>query len=403
MAQIPVSSAAAKARVAAAVEARAEQLIEISHRIHENPELGFEEYFAHDLLAGAIESAGLEVQRHAYGLDTSFAARVGDGGPLVAILCEYDALPGIGHACGHNIIAAAGLGAGLAAAEVAGTLGGSLLILGTPAEEGGGGKVRLIDAGAFEGVDAALMLHPAGIELVEMQTLAVQQLHARYHGLAAHAAAAPHVGRNALDGAVLGYVAAAALRQHIASDERLHGIFTDGGQKPNIVPARAETNWYVRSPTTARLAVLKERLVACLTGGAAAAGVDIELQWASYSFQEVRTNGPLAELWTANAAALDRHPTPPAAGHTVIGSTDMGNVSQIVPAIHPMIAVAPPDVAIHTEAFADYARSPSGDRGVVDGAKTLAAVAVDFWADESVRTTVADAFAAGAAPGPPAA
>ena len=403
MAQIPVSSAAAKARVAAAVEARAEQLIEISHRIHENPELGFEEYFAHDLLAGAVESAGLDVQRQAYGLDTSFAARVGDGGPLVAILCEYDALPGIGHACGHNIIAAAGLGAGLAAAEVAGTLGGSLLILGTPAEEGGGGKVRLIDAGAFEGVDAALMLHPAGIELVEMQTLAVQQLHARYHGLAAHASAAPHVGRNALDGAVLGYVAAAALRQHIASDERLHGIFTDGGQKPNIVPARAETNWYVRSPTTARLAVLKERLVACLTGGADAAGVDIELQWASYSFQEVRTNGPLAELWTANAAALGRHPTPPTAGHTVIGSTDMGNVSQIVPSIHPMIAVAPPDVAIHTESFAGYARSPSGDRGVIDGAKTLASVAVDFWADESVRTTVAEAFAAGAAPGPSAA
>ena len=402
MPQSSPGTADAKARAAAAVEARADQLLDISHRIHANPELGFAEYFAHDLLADAAEGAGLAVQRQAYGVETAFAARAGSSGPLVAILCEYDALPGIGHACGHNIIAASGLGAGLAAAEVVEELGGRLLILGTPAEEGGGGKVRLIDGGALEGVDAAIMLHPAGLELAEMQTLAVQQLHARYHGRAAHAAAAPHVGRNALDGAVLGYVAAAALRQHIGTDERLHGIFTDGGQKPNIVPAYAETNWYVRSPTTARLEVLKERLVACLTGGAGAAGVDLELHWADYSFQEVRSNAPLVELWCANAAALGRHPQQPAPGRTVIGSTDMGNVSQLIPSIHPMIAVAPPDVAIHTESFADCARSASGDRGVIDGAKTLAAVAIDYWGDESIRTAVAADFAGGT-PASPAA
>ena len=396
MAQSSPGTAGAKARAAAAVEARADQLLDISHRIHANPELGYEEFFAHDLLAGAAEEAGLAVQRQAYGVETAFAARAGGGGPLVAILCEYDALPGIGHACGHNIIAASGLGAGLAAAEVVDELGGSLLILGTPAEEGGGGKVRLIDAGALEGVDAAIMLHPAGLELAEMQTLAVQQLHARYRGRAAHASAAPHAGRNALDGAVLGYVAAAALRQHIEPDERLHGIFTDGGQKPNIVPAFAETNWYVRSPTTARLEVLKERLVACLTGGASSAGVDLELDWADYSFQEVRSNAPLVELWCANAATLGRHPQQPTPECTVIGSTDMGNVSQVVPSIHPMIAVAPPDVAIHTESFAGYARGAGGDRGVIDGAKTLAAVAIDYWSDESVRAAVAADFAAGA-------
>ncbi len=397
MAHNRVGSAEAKARAAAAVEARADQLIDISHRIHENPELGFEEYFAHDLLAGAAESAGLDVQRQAYGVETAFAARAGHEGPLVAILCEYDALPGIGHACGHNIIAAAGLGAGLAAAEVVEDLGGRLLILGTPAEEGGGGKVRLMEGGAFDGVEAALMLHPAGIELLEMQTLAVQQVRATYHGLAAHAAAAPHVGRNALDGAVLGYLAVAALRQHISTDERLHGVVSDGGQKPNIVPARAETWWYARSPRAARLAVLKERLEACLRSGATAAGVDVEIEWHGHHYDEVRTNGPLAELWSANAAAVGRHPTTPAPGHTVIGSTDMGNVSHLVPSIHPMVAVAPADVAIHTEAFADYARSPSGDRGVIDGATTLAAVAVDYWADEAVRSTVAAAFAATAA------
>ena len=402
---MPQSSSATadpKARAAAAVEARAEQLLDISHRIHENPELGFEEYFAHDLLADAAEGAGLAVQRQAYGVETAFAARAGETGPLVAILCEYDALPGIGHACGHNIIAASGLGAGLAAAEVVEELGGRLLILGTPAEEGGGGKVRLIDGGALEGVDAAIMLHPAGLELAEMQTLAVQQLFARYHGHAAHAAAAPDAGRNALDGAVLGYVAAAALRQHIGTDERLHGIFIDGGQKPNIVPAYAEAHWYARSPTTARLEVLKERLESCLTGGAAAAGVDVELDWATFLFQEVRSNGPLVELWRANVASLGRHPQPPAPGRTVVGSTDMGNVSQLVPSIHPMIAVAPPDVAIHTESFADYARSASGDRGVIDGAKTLAAVAIDYWGDESIRTAVAADFAGGT-PASPAA
>jgi len=397
VAQSSPGAADAKARAAAAVEARAEQLLDISHRVHENPELGFEEYFAHDLLAGAAEDAGLEVQRQAYGVETAFAARAGDSGPLVAILCEYDALPGIGHACGHNVIAASGMGAGLAAAEVVEELGGRLLILGTPAEEGGGGKVRLIDGGALEGVDAAIMLHPAGLELAEMQTLAVQQLYARYRGSAAHAAAAPELGRNALDGAVLGYMAAAALRQHIGDDERLHGIFTDAGQKANIVPAYAEAHWYARSPTAARLEMLKDRLESCLIGGAAAAGVDVELEWATFLFQEVRSNGPLVELWCANAAQLGRHPQTPAAGRTVVGSTDMGNVSQLVPSIHPMIAVAPPEVALHTESFAEYARSASGDRGVIDGAKLLAAVAIDYWGDESVRAAVAADFAGGPA------
>ncbi len=375
------------------MDARTEQLTEISHRIHENPELGFEEHFAHDLLAGAAEDAGLEVQRQAYGVETAFAARAGTTGPLVAFLCEYDALPGIGHACGHNIIAASGLGAGLAAAEVVEELGGRLLILGTPAEEGGGGKLHLMRGGAFDGVDAALMLHPAGLELSEMQTLAVQQLHARYRGRAAHAAAAPYAGRNALDGAVLGYVAAAALRQHIGPDERFHGIFTDGGQKPNIVPAFAETNWYVRSPTVSGLELLKERLADCLSSGAVAAGVAIELEWADYHFAEVRSNAPLQELWESNAAVVGRNPQPPAPGRTVIGSTDMGNVSHVVPSIHPMIAVAPPEVAIHTEDFAVCARGPGGDRGVIDGAKTLAGVAIDYWSDASVRAAVAADFA----------
>jgi len=217
-----------------------------------------------------------------------------------------------------------------------------------------------------------------------------------FRGRAAHAAAAPQAGRNALDGAVLGYVAAAALRQHIGSDERFHGIFTDGGQKPNIVPTFAETNWYVRSPTVARLEVLKERLADCLGSGAVAAGVDVELAWADYYFAEVRSNRPLLELWNSNATALGRSPQPPVPGRTVVGSTDMGNVSQVVPSIHPMIAVAPPEVAIHTEDFAACARGPDGDRGVIDGAKALAAVAIDYWSDPSVRAAVSADFSGGA-------
>src|SRR5690606_23379878 len=195
------------------------------------PELRYEERFAHDLLAGVLEREGLAVNRSARGVETAFEAAAGASGPTVAVLCEYDALPGIGHACGHNIIAAAGLGAGLAAAALAGELGGRVLVVGTPAEEGGGGKVRLLEAGTFEEVDAALMVHPADADLLAMDVVALHEAHVTYAGEAAHAAAAPHKGRNALDAAVLGYVNVAALRQHIDPGERVHGIITHGGDR----------------------------------------------------------------------------------------------------------------------------------------------------------------------------
>ena len=226
----------AKARMCDEVDKRADALVEASHQIHEHPELGYEEQFAHDLLTSILEDESLAPDRGAFGVPTGFSARAGTEGPVVAVLCEYDALPGIGHACGHNIIAAAGLGAGLAAAALADELGGRVLVLGTPAEEGGGGKVRMADNGAFEGVDAAMMVHPAGADLCTMDAIAVQQIWVEYHGQAAHAAAFPYKGKNALDAAVLGYMNIAALRQHIRSDERIHGIFTNAGDKPNIVP-----------------------------------------------------------------------------------------------------------------------------------------------------------------------
>jgi len=379
MDQTPLSDA--KSRLAAEVDGRADVLLDVSRRIHAQPELGYEEQFAHDLLTGVLEDAGLAVTRAARGVDTAFEARAGGIGPLVAVVCEYDALPGIGHACGHNVIAAAGLGAGLAAAALAEELGGQVLVVGTPAEEGGGGKVRLIDGGTFKGVDAALMVHPADADLTAMDVVALQQAHVTYTGEAAHAAAFPHRGRNALDAAVLGYLNVAALRQHIAAGERLHGIITDGGDRPNIVPAYARTEWIVRSPTVAGLEVLKTRFLACLEAGATAAGCEMDLEWIDPVYADMIDSQAIVERYRANAEALGRIVRVPSPQARVVGSTDMGNVSYVVPSIHPMIRVAPPGVPIHTPAFAGFAGGPEGDAAVLDGAKALAFTVADLWLD----------------------
>ncbi len=371
---------ALKEQVCAEVDRRAELLVVASHRIHAHPELAYEERFAHELLTEILATEGLTPQRHAYGTDTGFSAEVGDGdGPVVAVMCEYDALPGVGHACGHNVIATAGLGAGLAAAAVAGEAGGRLRILGTPAEEGGGGKILMAEHGALDGLDAAVMVHPADADLLRMDTIAVRQLYARYEGRAAHAAAAPWDGRNALDAAVLGYVNVAALRQHIHPGERIHGVFTKAGDRPNIVPREAEAHWYIRSPTATGLQALEPRVVACLEAGAAATGCSCGIDWVPRPYAEMRDNSVLLAAYAANAARLGRPPAVPEAGHAVVGSTDMGNVSYRVPSIHPMIQVAPRGVAIHTEEFAEHAASPSGDAAVLDGAKALAMTVVDLW------------------------
>lgn len=365
--------------IRALVDAHASTLIKVSHAIWDQPELCFEEHHAHDLLVSVLEDAGLNPTPHAYGLETAFVADAGESGPLVAVLCEYDALPDIGHACGHNIIAAAGLGAGLALAAVAEEVGGRVRILGTPAEEGGGGKEFLIRAGAFDGVDAALIVHPADRDLPTMRAIAIQELIVEYRGCASHAAAAPERGRNALDAAVLGYVNVAALRQHIGSDERIHGIFTRAGDKPNVVPHHTAAQWYVRSGTLTSLEDLKARVLACLEAGALAAGCTMEHRWRDPAYADLREDAWLLERWCAHSAALGRPPEDPDLDGPIVGSTDMGNVSQVVPAIHPMIAVAPRGVAIHTPEFAEHARGPAGDRAVLDGAAALAATAIDRW------------------------
>ncbi|MFV0315772.1 MAG: M20 family metallopeptidase [Microthrixaceae bacterium] len=373
------SAASLKDRVCVMVEGIADELLDVSHDLWDHPELAFEEHHAHDRLCTSLEAHGLDTTRSAYGLDTAFVASAGGSGPDVGVICEYDALPGVGHACGHNIIAAAGLGAGIAAATVAEDAGGRVRVLGTPAEEGGGGKVFMAREGALEGLTAALMVHPADHDLSEMECIAVQQLFVEYEGRASHAAAAPEQGINALDAAVLGYVGVAALRQHIGVNERIHGVFTDGGDKPNIVPSHAAMHWYVRSGNLESLERLGERVLAALEAGALATGATITHRWHDPAYADMVTDGALLAMYRANIARLGRDIDPPGA-HAVVGSTDMGNVSHEVPSIHPMIAVAPPGVAIHTADFATHARGEAGDRAVIDGAKALACTVVDAWA-----------------------
>ncbi|MCU1389054.1 MAG: amidohydrolase [Ilumatobacteraceae bacterium] len=383
-----------KQMVCAEVDRLAPQLLDASHQIHANPELNFQEHFAHDLLTGVLADADLAPERHAYGIETGFESRIGDSGIDVAVLCEYDALPSIGHACGHNIIATAGLGAGMAAATVAKLVGGRLRIMGTPAEEGGGGKIEMARNGAFQDLDAAMMVHPADADLIRMDAIAIHQADVHFAGKAAHAAAAPQEGLNALDAAVLGYMNVAALRQHMLPTERIHGIFLKGGDKANIVPAEAVMQWMVRSPTLESLQPLKERVVKCFEGSAMACGCTFSVEWDNVSYADMIDNAPMVESYVANAARVGRTVQDPRAiGKHVVGSTDMGNISYLVPSIHPMIQVAPLGTAIHTVDFARWAASADGDRAVLDGAKTMAMTVVDLWCQDGLIDSVRTSFA----------
>ncbi|MEY2766144.1 MAG: hypothetical protein RL552_1049 [Actinomycetota bacterium] len=398
MALVSKQIAELKSRACADIDARAADLISASHDIHAHPELNYEERFAHDLLTKMIDDAGYGVTRGAYGIDTAFETKVGSTGLNVAVLCEYDALPGIGHACGHNIIAAAGLGAGLALAGLAADAGGRLTLMGTPAEEGGGGKVEMAREGAFKGVDAAMMVHPADRDLARMNAIAIQQAIVKYYGQAAHAAVSPHLGRNALDAAVLGYMNVAALRQHIRPTERVHGIFTKAGEKPNIVPRETEMDWYVRSDTIETLQPLKKRVTACLEASAAATDCRVEMMWDTHAYADIVDNIPLLDAYAANSTAIGRPLTSAYLPGTGGGSTDMGNVSYLAPTIHPMLAVAPRGVSLHSPQFADYTKSKDADKAVLDGAKIMAMTVIDLWANAELQRNVKDAFGDGTVP-----
>ena len=377
---------ALKSQAVAAIDAMAPMLIKASHDIHAHPETAFQEHYAHDLLTGLVEAEGLNVERGACGLDTAYISEFGNGAPIVGILSEYDALPGIGHACGHNIIATSGLGAALALSRLGGTLPGRIRYLGTPAEETGNGKELMARQNAFDNLDAAMMVHPAGFNLITMPSLAVNEVRVTYTGKSAHASAMPSEGVNALDALVTAYQTIAQLRQHIRSSERIHGIFTETGLAPNIVPDRASGTFYVRAANGLALADLKKRVRNCFEAGALATGCEVEINWAIADYLEIKDNWSIADRYKQNAESLGRQFLDlDKAKKMGAGSTDMGNISHRVPTIHPMIACAPPEVVIHNPEFAVHAASSKGDQAVLDGAKALAMTAIDVICDDTLR------------------
>ena len=382
-----------KKRVCSIIDEMAAELVDVSHEIHANPETAFQEVHAHKLLTDTLDAHGLNVTRGACGLDTAYISEFGTGAAQIGILSEYDALPGIGHACGHNIIASSGLGASLALAKLGDDLPGRIRYLGTPAEESGGGKELMARQNAFDGLEASMMIHPAGIDLVTMPSIAMSEVRVTYKGKSAHAAAMPHAGVNALDALVTAYQSLAQLRQHIRGNERIHGIFNEAGIAPNIVPDHAVGTFYVRAPDGVTLAELKKRVQNCFEAGALATGCDVEVQWAQADYLEIKDAWSLADKYRINAESIGRHFFPlekiPASG---AGSTDMGNISHRMPSIHPMIACAPSNVVIHNPEFAKWAGSEKGDQAVLDGAKAMAMTAIDILSDKDLRSQAWDEF-----------
>jgi amidohydrolase len=384
-----LDTAARKKRLSERVDARAEALDRLALEIHSRPELAFAERFASGALADYLESEKVAVQRGVGGLETAFVAEVGAGGPLVAILGEYDALPGIGHGCGHNLMGTAAVGAFLALRDVLDSLRGRVRVIGCPAEERGNGKVQLMKGGAFEGVDAAVMYHPGDRDEIDPLMLAMVSLDIELRGKAAHAAAEPYDGINALDGLVLGWNAMSALRLLVRSDSRIHGIITDGGKAANIIPDRAAATLMVRSPDNAYLDDLRRRVLACFEGAALASGADLRQEWSDVC-EVVNTNRPLAEAFAENARALGRtmQPRRPSDTH---GSTDMGNVTTAIAGIHPFLSITEGPVAGHSIAFTEAARTPRALETMRLAAKALAMTALDVLSDAPLQKRVKEA------------
>ncbi|MCH8346039.1 MAG: M20 family metallopeptidase [Chloroflexi bacterium] len=383
---------AAKQRAREGVTAAADELIEVSRKIHSNPELAMEERQAAALLIDRLEEHGFQVERNVNGLETAFLASWGEGPVTIAYLCEYDALPGIGHACGHNLIATAGLGAayGLKAALSPSQV--RLLVLGTPGEEGKGGKVVMLERGAFEGVDVALMAHPSPVEVDMPPMYGVQQVDVEYTGQSAHASFAPEMGVNALDGLVTAYQAIAQLRQHIRRDSRIHGIITDGGSAPNVVPDRAAGTFLVRALGPAYLEELKEKVQRCFEAGAAASGATVDIRWDSHPYAPMRNNTSLAAAYRANAESVGRTFIDVRLDST--GSTDMGNVSQAIPSIHPMFGIGAMAFN-HTPAFTEVCATDAAHGAMVQVAQALAMTGVDVALEPELLRRAKDEFASG--------
>ncbi|MDQ1138574.1 amidohydrolase [Microbacterium sp. SORGH_AS 1204] len=390
---------AVHAAIAERVEALRPELVALASDLHAHPEVGFEEVRSASRIADLLDAHGAAVERSAFGLPTAFRATRGSTGPHFAVVAEYDALPGIGHACGHNIIAAIAVGAFLAVPDAIGD--GRVSIIGAPAEESGGGKELILRAGGFDDVDAAGMVHPSTGDDVSPilggGTSGVRRLTATYHGRAGHAALSPYLGLNALDAVVTAYQSIALLRQHILPVDRIHGIITDGGAAANVVPERAAAEFLIRSDDIDTLDVLVERVVGILEAAALSTGTRLELDLDfAPPYLPLRPNVALTTRW---AAALERRGrvVPPRSRVPRQGgpSTDMGNVSWFVPSIHPSLGLGgAPGVLPHNAAFAETTVQPAAFDALVDAAIALAGAAADYLADEDLRADVDREFAA---------
>lgn len=380
--------------LAQAVDRLADELETLSHRIHANPELGYQEVKASAWLAEFLEANGFKVERGVAGVETAFRATLETGeGPTIAILCEYDALPGIGHACGHNIIATSGVGAGAALAAVKDRLPkGHVQIIGTPAEEGGGGKIKLVHGGVFTGVDCAMMIHGMDQTVLHQELLGIVRVNFDFTGKAAHAAADPWQGINALDAVIQTFNAISMLRQQVRPDVRIHGIVTNGGTAPNIIPEAASAAFYVRAASLDYMWEVYRRVVACAEGAARATGASLKVTQGEMVYEPMKRNQTLLDLFKANLERLgvkDEAPTPDR-----LGSSDIGNVSRVIPAIQPYIQVAPTGTAIHSRAFLEAAVSPLASQGLILAAKAMAMTTADLLTSpELVQRAKAD-FAA---------
>lgn len=383
-----------KTSITERVDAHRQHLSELSLKIHANPELGFQEVRAADWLTGYLEENAFTVERGICDLPTAFRASYGQGRPAIAILAEYDALPDIGHACGHNLIAGCAVGAGVASRIAIDQFAGSIIVIGTPAEELYGGKAIMANRGAFNNLDAAMMVHPGTRDNAITRALASQALEVEFFGKAAHAAAHPEAGINALEAMLQSFAAINSLRQHIRSTARIHGIITDGGEAANIVPAHSAGSFLVRAEDDAYLDELKERVLNCFKGAATATGARLECRWDEARYAPMRNNLALSRLFARNMQYLGRRVTL-SQPTTSFGSTDMGNVSQIVPGIHPSIAVASKDTGIHTRQFVLAAASERGISGMLDAAKALAMTVVDLVSSPETLSKVKKEFEQG--------
>lgn len=362
-----------------AVESHACELNALSQFLHDNPETGWKEARSSAEVARVLSDVGFDVTRGYLGLETAIRASYGSGPFTVGLVAEYDALPGLGHACGHNLIASIAVGAALALSEVADAAGLTVVVYGTPAEEGGGGKIEMLERGAFTELNLAMMAHPAPVDVAEAAPLAVSHSHVEYIGKAAHAAASPTQGINAADAFTIAQVAIGMLRQQLPSTVRVHGVVTHGGDAPNVIPEHTEGRWYVRAQTLSELSDVEARVRNCFEAGALATGCELRITPESKPYSEFRHDESALEFYKANAIALGRtlEVSGPAT-QMALASTDMGNVSQIVPAIHPYIGVGSYPVLNHQKAFADHCVGPIAEQTLHDGAIGLAWTALDM-------------------------